>query len=262
MHRLNILETQKNIKVTETKLWLRCGFPDSYLASDDYGSYVYRRNFIRTYLQRDVPQFGPRIPAEILQNLWTMLAHNQGQLLNASNLANSLSTSAPTISTYIDLLANLLLLRRLQPLYVNTQNRLVKSPRIHVRDSGINHALLGIVDYNQLAGYPVYGASWEGYVIDNMLSIAPDDTRASYYRTSAGAEIDLNLEFSNGKTWAIEIKSGITTKLKNGFYNAREDIQPSKSFIIYAGKYHYPLDELTDVVSLTELAHEITAKYY
>jgi len=260
MHPLNILETQTKKREIDTKLWLRGGFPDSYLANDDEDSYVYRRNFIRTYLERDVPQFGSRIPAETLQRLWTMLAHNQGQLLNASKLASSLSTSAPTISTYIDLLVDLLLLRRLAPLYVNTQKRLVKSPKIYVRDSGVSHALLGIVDYNQLAGHPVYGSSWEGYVIENILLIAPDATRASFYRTSAGAEIDLILEFSNGKTWAIEIKSGLTAKLKKGFYNALEDIQPSRSFIVYAGNDRYPLDEQTDVVSLDELAQEISVK--
>ncbi len=256
MNPLNLLEIHNNKKqqdIIEHNLWIRGGFPDSYLAKNDEDSFAYRTNFIRTYLERDVPQFGPRIPAETLQRLWTMLAHNQGQLLNASNLASSLSTSAPTISSYIDLLVDLLLVRKFQPLYVNTKKRLVKSPRIYVRDSGITHALLGIADYNQLSGHPVYGSSWEGYVIENILSLTKPATKASFYRTAAGAEIDLILEFPNNKIWAIEIKSGLAPKVTKGFYHALDDIKPDESFVVYGGNDRYPLDAETDVISLFEL---------
>ena len=257
MEPLNVLETGSKNKPDPTKLWVRGGFPDSYLADSDEDSYAYRRNFIRTYLERDVPQFGPRIPAETLERLWIMLAHSQGQCLNASKLAGSLSTSAPTISNYIDLLADLLLVRRLQPFHANTKKRLVKAPRVYVRDSGITHTLLGLADYNQLSGHPVFGASWEGFVIENLLSVAPPQTKASFYRTSAGAEIDLILELPGSKIWTVEIKSGLTPKLVKGFHNALEDIQPDRSFVVYSGNDRYPVTEETEVISLYELVEEL-----
>ncbi len=250
---LNIAETYSAGDKDPAKLWVRGGFPDSYLAANDEDSYVYRRNFIRTYLERDVPQFGPRIPAETLERLWTMLAHIQGQCLNVSRLAGSLSVSAPTVNSYIDLLVDLLLVRRLPPFSANIKKRLVKSPRIYIRDSGITHALLGIAEYNQLSGHPVFGSSWEGFVIENLLSVAPDRTEASFYRTSAGAEMDLVLKLPGGETWAIEIKSGLTAKPEKGFYNVLEDINPDRSFVVYAGKERYPMTEKTDVISLIEL---------
>lgn len=254
---LNVLETGSKNKPDPTRHWVRGGFPDSYLADSEEDSYAYRRNFIRTYLERDVPQFGPRIPAETLERFWIMLAHSQGQSLNASKLAGSLSTSAPTVNNYIDLLADLLLLRRLQPFHVNTKKRLVKAPRVYVRDSGITHTLLGLADYNHLSGHPVFGASWEGFVIENLLSIAPPQTKASFYRTAAGAEIDLVLELPGSKTWAVEIKSGLTPKLAKGFYNALEDIQPDRSFVVYSGQDRYPVTEETDVIGLYELAEAL-----
>ena len=257
MEPLNLLETGSKSKNDPTKLWVRGGFPDSYLASSDEDSYAYRRNFIRTYLERDVPQFGPRIPAETLERLWIMLAHSQGQQLNASKLASNLSTSAPTISSYIDLLVDLLLVRRLQPFHANVKKRLVKAPRVYVRDSGITHALLGLADYNQLSGHPVFGASWESFVIENLLSVAPRQTKASFYRTSAGAEIDLILELPGSKIWALEIKSGLTPKLVKGFHNALEDIQPDRNFVVYSGKDRYPVTEETEVIGLYELMEEL-----
>lgn len=253
MEPLNVLETSTGGNTDYTGLWVRGGFPDSYLAKNDEDSYVYRRNFIRTYLERDVPQFGPRIAAETLERLWIMLAHSQGQFLNASKLAGSLSISAPTVSSYIDLLTDLLLVRRLPPLHTNTKKRLVKAPRIYVRDSGITHALLNLADYNQLSGHPVFGASWEGFVIENLLSVAPIRTKASFYRTSAGAEIDLILEFPGGEKWAIEIKSGLEPKLEKGFHNAIKDIKPDRSFVVYAGSDRYSVTEKTDAISLIEL---------
>jgi predicted AAA+ superfamily ATPase len=235
-------------------LWLRGGFPDSYLAADDGQSFALRRDFIRTYLERDVPMFGPRIPAETLERLWTMLAHGQGTLLNASRLAASLAISAQSVTRYIDLLVDLLLVRRLRPFHANLGKRLVKSPKVYVRDSGLVHALLGIADHDALAGHPVVGASWEGFVIENLLATAPAGTRASFYRTAAGAEIDLLLELPGGKRWTVEIKSGLSPRLEKGFHFARQDLKPEKSFVVYSGDDRYPLGEDTEAIGLRELA--------
>ena len=236
-------------------LWVRGGFPDSFLARDDDDSLAFRRNFIRTYLERDVQQFGWQIPAETLERLWTMLAHGQGTLLNASKLASGLSVSARTVTGYIDLLADLLLVRRLRPFHANVRKRLVKSPKVYVRDSGIVHALLGIMDYNSLAGHPVVGASWEGFVIENLLSVAPAGTRASFYRTSAGAEIDLVLELPGSRApWAIEIKRGPGGALGRGFRNAVGDIRPERSFVVTAGTDRYPVAENVEAIGLREMA--------
>jgi predicted AAA+ superfamily ATPase len=235
------------------RLWLRGGFPDSFLARDDGESLALRQDFIRTYLERDIPLFGPRVPAETMQRLWTMLAHSQGTLLNASRLAVSLATSAQSVTRYIDLLADLLLVRRLQPWHGNLNKRLVKSPKIYVRDSGLLHALLGIADYDTLAGHPIIGASWEGFVIENLLAIAPERTHASFYRTAVGAEIDLVLELPDGKVWAIEIKLGTVPKLERGFYQALEDLKPDRVFVVYSGEERYPMAEGIEAVGLREM---------
>lgn len=243
------------------RLWIQGGFPDSFLARNEMDSIKGRKNFIRTYLERDVPQFGPRIPAETLERLWTMLAHSQGTMLNASRLASGLSLTAPTVTKYIDLLVDLLLVRRLRPLHANIGKRLVKAPKVYVRDSGLLHALLGIGDYNTLSGHPVVGASWEGFVIENFLSVVPYRTLASYYRTSAGAEVDLVLEFPGLiEKWAIEIKRGLSAKPKKGFYNAVEDIQPDKTFVVYAGDERYPVSEGVEAISVTEMAQLLLEK--
>ncbi len=257
MQPFNVLETEATARPDLERLWLRGGFPDSYLAASDEDSYAYRRNFIRTYLERDVPQFGPRIPAETLERLWIMLAHNQGQTLNASRLAASLSVSSPTVSSYVDLLADLLLVRRLPPFHANVKKRLVKSPRIYVRDSGLTHALLGLADSNQLSGHPVFGASWEGFVIENLLCCAPEHTAVSFYRTAAGAEIDLVLELPGGKRWAVEIKSGLALRLEKGFYIALEDVEPDQSYVVTAGTERYPVTPDADALSLPELVQEL-----
>ena len=253
----NVLEVANKGKALD-KLWIRGGFPDSFLARNDSDSLKFRKNFIRTYLERDVPQFGPRIPAETLERLWTMLAHGQGTLLNASRLASSLAVSAPTVTSYIDLLVDLLLVRRLRPLHANIGKRLVKSPKIYVRDSGLVHALLGLEDYNELAGHPVVGPSWEGFVIENLLAAVPSRTTASFYRTAAGAEVDLVLEFpGRGEIWAIEIKRGLAARPARGFYNAREDIQPARSFVVYAGEDRYPVTEGVEAIGITDMVREV-----
>ncbi|MBU6408566.1 MAG: ATP-binding protein, partial [Alphaproteobacteria bacterium] len=185
---ITALEIEASVQARD-RLWLRGGFPESLLASSDRQSMAVRNDFIRTYLERDVPEFGPRIPAETLLRLWTMLAHNQGQMLNASRLAAALEISSPTVSRYIDLLADLLLVRRLSPLVANVGKRLVKSPKVYVRDSGLVHALLRLQTLDSVIGHPVAGASWEGFVLESLLAAAPPDVQPSFYRTSAGAEL-------------------------------------------------------------------------
>ncbi|MBM3857916.1 MAG: ATP-binding protein, partial [Verrucomicrobia bacterium] len=186
------LEVGKKFQQRE-QLWLRGGFPESFLSKNNKESFRLRRAFIRTYLERDVPQFGPRVPAGTLERLWMMLAHNQGTLLNASRLAAGLSLSAPTVTTYVSLLTDLFLVRRLLPYVNNFGKRMVKTPKTYIRDSGLLHALLGLEEMDGLLGHPVVGFSWEGFVIENLLAVAPQWTQASFYRTAAGAEIDLLL---------------------------------------------------------------------
>jgi predicted AAA+ superfamily ATPase len=241
-------------EAAQDRLWLRGGFPESYLAPSEADSLALREDFIRTYLERDVAEFGPRIPAETLRRLWTMLAHNQGGLLNASRLAAGLAISAPTVTRYIDLLVDLLLVRRLPPLLVNTGKRLVKSPKVYVRDAGLVHALLGIADLDALAGHPVVGSSWEGFVIESCLAAAPSRTSASFFRTAAGAEIDLVLDVPGRGRWALEIKRGLAPKLTKGFHLACEDLAPERRFVVYAGPDRYPLDARTEAISVRALA--------
>ena len=255
---LSILEIE-NREDAMHRLWLRGGFPDSYLAASDANSFAFRRGFIRTYLERDVPQFGPRIPAEMLERLWTMLAHNQGGLLNASRLASGLSVSAPTVTNYVSLLVDLLLVRRLAPHHANVGKRLVKSPKTYVRDSGLVHALLGIETLDELLGHPVAGGSWEGFVIESLLAAAPERAQTGFYRTAAGAEVDLVLELGGHRgLWAIEIKRGLAAKPERGFYHALEDLQPSKAFVVYSGGERYALGKDIEAISVRELAKELT----
>ena len=243
------------------RLWLRGGFPDSHLSATDADSFAWRQNFIRTYLERDIPQFGPRMAAATLERLWTMLAHSQGQLLNASRLAPSLSISVPTVIAYIDLLVDLLLVRRLPPFVTNTGKRLVKSPKTYIRDSGLVHALLGIERAEELAGHPVVGSSWEGHVIENLLAVCPPRTRASFYRTAAGAEMDLVLELPGQRApWAIEIKRALAVTLGKGFHNARADIGPERTFVVHAGEDRYPMPDGIEVIGLRGLCAEIGAR--
>ena len=259
MNPLDVLEAADDPKKL-TALWLRGGFPDSFLATDDADSLAFRQSFIRNYLERDVPQFGRRMPAETLERLWTMLAHSQGGLLNASRLAGSLAVSAPTVTSYVDLLVDLLLVRRLRPFHANVKKRLVKSPKVYVRDSGLVHALLGIEDHNQLLGHPVVGTSWEGFVVENLLAAAPPRTISSFYRTAAGAEIDLILELpGNQERWAIEIKHGSSVMLSKGFHNGCADLEPTRSFVVYSGNERYPLGEKVEAIGLEELASLLQA---
>ena len=242
------------------KLWIRGGFPDSFLAASEPASAVWRENFVRTYLERDIPQLGPRVPAETLRRFWTMLAHMQSGLLNSAQLARGLAVDGKTISRYLDLLVDLLLVRRLPSYRANVGKRLVKSPKVYVRDSGIVHTLLGLDTQDAVLGHPVAGGSWEGFVIENLLGNAPERTRASFYRTAAGADIDLVLEIPGGTLWAIEIKRGLAPKLNKGFHHARADLTPTHSFIVYSGEERYPKADGVEVIGLREMAKLLQAR--
>jgi uncharacterized protein len=238
-------------------LWVRGGFPGSVLAEDDAISMRWRRDFIRTYLERDVPQFGVRIPAETLRRFWTMLAHGQGGILNLAQLARGIGVTGSTVAHYLDLLVDLLLVRRLRPWHRNVGKRLVKSPKVYIRDSGLVHALLGLANKEELLSHPIVGDSWEGFIIETLLDVVPPGTDASFYRTLSGAEMDLVLELPGGRLWAIEVKRGVAPKLERGFHHAIADLTPDKSFVVYNGRERFLLNENTEAISLVDLAWEL-----
>lgn len=239
------------------RLWLRGGFPDSFLARNDAASLEWRRGFIRTYLERDIPQLGPRIPAETLRRFWTMLAHAQGGTLNAARLASGLGISGQTVMRYLDLLSDLLLVRRLEPWSANVGKRLVRSPKIYVRDSGIAHALLGIGDLDTLLGHPVAGPGWEGFAIENLIAAAPAGTQAGFYRTATGLEIDLVLALTPTRLWAIEIKRSLAPKPERGFHQACTDLGARRRLIVYPGEERFSAGAGVEAVGLTHLMHEL-----
>jgi hypothetical protein len=238
-------------------LWMRGGFPESLLAQSDEQSLRWRRDFIRTYLERDIPQFGPRIAAETLRRFWTMLAHRHGAPLNVAELARSLGVDTKTAGRYVDLLVDLLLTRRLAPWRANVGKRLIKAPRLYLRDSGLTHALLGIADLEALLAHPIAGASWEGFVIENLIASAPEGTEAYYYRTSGGAEIDLLLHLPGGRMWAIEVKRSLAPRPERGFHTACADLNPVRRFVVYPGAERFPLGQDVEAVSLSDLATEL-----
>jgi predicted AAA+ superfamily ATPase len=250
---INLLEYGENDPEKMNRLWLRGGFPESLLADSDETSLAWRIDFIRTYLERDIPQLGPRIPATTLERFWTMLAHNQGGILNASNLARGLEVSSPTVGNYLDLMVDLLLVRRLQPWTSNVGKRLVRSPKVYVRDSGITHALLNISGYNALLGHPVVGGSWEGFVIENILSVIPQRVQPYFYRTTAGSEIDLVLEFPTQEKWAIEIKRNSSPSLSKGFHTACDEIKADRRYVVYAGADRFSMGEGVTAIPLYDL---------
>ncbi len=211
------------------RLWVRGGLPESFLADDDSRSPIWRQDFIRTYLERDIPQLGPRIPAATLDRFWTMLAHVQGGLFNAAQLARGLAVDGKTVARYLDLLVDLLLVRRLAPFQANIGKRLVKSPKVYVRDSGIVHALLNIGDHEALLG------------------------------TGAGAEVDLLLEIPKHGLWAIEIKRGLSARPEKGFFIACDDLKPARRFVVNSGTGRYRVDAHTEAIGLRELAETLAA---
>ena len=222
------------------QLWLRGGFPDSFLAGSDRASLTWRVDFIRTYLERDIPSFGLRIPAETLRRFWTMLAHEQGGLLNAAKIAAGLGVSGQSVARYLDLLVDLMLVRRLPPWHANAGKRLVKSPKVYIRDAGLTHALLGLETTEALLGHPVVGGSWEGFCIENLIAAAPRGTESSFYRSSAGAEIDLILKLPDQSLWALEVKRTTSPKVTRGFHIASDELDVTERLLVYAGDREAP----------------------
>ena len=249
-----VLETQGEPELTADTLWSRGGFPDSLLAASDALSLRWRQNFVRTYLERDIPQLGPRIAAETLRRFWTMLAHHQGSLLNVAQLARNLGVDGKTAAAYLDLLTDLLLVRRLPPWHANLGKRLIKSPKVYLRDSGLLHALLQIGTKEALLSHPVVGASWEGFVVETLLTCAGTSTSGYFYRSSGGAEIDLLLVRPDGALWAIEIKRSLSPKLERGFHAACADLRPARKFVVYPGTERYRMAADIEAISLIDLA--------
>lgn len=243
------------------RLWLRGGFPDSFRAPDDEASLEWRQAFIQTYLERDVPSLGPRVPAETLRRFWTMLAHEQGGMLNAARLAGGLGVSGQTVARYLDLLVDLLLVRRLQPWARNEGKRLVRSPKVYVRDSGLVHALLGLGTLDDLLGHPVVGGSFEGFAIENLISNAPPGTRSCFYRTQAGAEIDLLLELGAKERWAIEIKRSVAPSVTPGFYSSSDDVQATRRLVVYPGSDRFPLRGGAEALGLLRAVQELRERW-
>lgn len=252
----DVLETPA---ASQSDLWVRGGFPESFLATDSARSLIWRQAFVRTYLERDIPQLGPRIPATTLRRFWTMLAHLQGGQFNAANLARSLAVDGKTVARYLDLLADLMLVRRLQPFQSNIGKRLVKAPKVYVRDSGIVHALLNIGDEDSLLGHPIVGASWEGFAIENLLAAAPENAVPLFYRAATGAEIDLLLEIPGHGLWAIEIKRGLAARPEKGFFSACEDVKPARRFVVNSGAERYPIAPDVEAIGLREMAGVLAA---
>ena len=241
-------------------LWLRGGFPESMTASSTARSLRWRHNFIRSYLERDIAQFGPRIAADTLRRFWTMLAHHQSGLLNVAQLARNLGVDVKTAQSYIDLLCALLLVRRLPPWHANAGKRLVKSPKVYVRDSGLVHALLDIETKETLLSHPVLGASWEGFCIENLLGCAPANVQGYFYRTNSGAEIDLLLVWPSGERWAIEITRSLTPKVERGFHVSCQDLLPARKLVVYPGTESFALSNDVQAMPLAALCQELALK--
>jgi predicted AAA+ superfamily ATPase len=238
-------------------LWVRGGFPLSWLASSDADSMTWREVFITTYLEKDIPALGPRIPATTLRRLWTMLAHHQGELLDQSKLASALAISGQTVSRYIDLLCDLMLVRRLPAWHGNVGKRLIRSPKVYVRDSGLVHALLGLSNLDAVLGHPVAGSSWEGFVVEQLVNAAPN-AQASFYRTSNGAEVDLVLTFRNQQTWVIEIKRSSAPTVSKGFHQAAADLGAVRKLLVAPVEQSYPMKESIEVVDLLTTVRWVT----
>ena len=251
---LNVMEVGQD---SVEPLWLRGGFPQSLSAPSDARSLRWRENFISTYLERDIPQFGPRIAAEALRRFWTMLAHHQGGMLNVAHLSRNLGVDVKTVQSYIDLLCDLLLVRRLAPWHTNTGKRLVKAPKVYVRDSGLVHALLNIETKETLLSHMVVGASWEGFCIETLLACAPKGVTGYFYRTGGGAEIDLLLTWPGGELWAIEIKRSSAPKVERGFHSACDDLNPSQKWVVYPGQENYPISADIQAISLLGLCERM-----
>ena len=235
------------------QLWLRGGYPESYLARDDGRSFSWRESFIKTYLEMDIPQIGVRVPAAQLRRFWTMLAHAHGQLWNASQIANSLGITAPTVRHYLDILEDTFIVRQLQPFHGNIKKRITKSPKVYIRDSGLLHTLLRNPTLEQLHTHLSVGASWEGFVIEQIIRLIPSSWQYYFFRTNAGAEIDLLLLDKKNRLMAVEVKYSLSPKIARGFWNAYEDLACKKGFVVYPGDESYPLGKNVFALSIKEL---------
>ena len=256
---LNVLETGDSRKDIQS-LWARGGFPDSYLAEDVGMSHDWLENLIKAYLERDVPQMGFQVPAARLRRLWTMLAHLQGETVNYSKLAANLEIDDKTVTHYMDILTDLLLVRRIQPWYANVKKRLIKSPRYYVRDSGILHRLLGITDYDALLSHPILGKSWEGFVVENIHSVMPRFAETYFYRTAAGAEIDLVIKMPNREIWAVEIKHGVAPKIGKHYSKTCDDVGATHKFVVYGGDDEFPIGDNARMISLPRIMEKLASE--
>jgi len=235
-------------------LWLKGGYPDSYLANNNETSFSWREAFIKTYLERDIPQLGIKVPALQLRKFWTMIAHSHGQLWNASQIANSLGISAPTVRHYQDILEETFVIKQLQPYHHNIKKRLIKSPKIYIRDSGLLHVLLRNRTMDDLQSHPSLGNSWEGFVIEQIINIIPESWDTYFYRTGAGAEIDLLLFPTSKSPMAVEIKYSASPKISKGFWNAYNDLDCRKGFLVYPGEFTYPIAKNIIALSIQEIS--------
>ena len=234
------------------KLWLRGGYPLSWLAKTEEASVAWRESFIVTHLERDIPAFGIRVPGTTLRRFWQKLAHLHGQMWNASRLASGFGVSAPTVQHYLEILEATYMVRRLPPLHANLSKRLVKSPKIYLRDSGLLHALLGLRSLDDLAGHPVVGASWEGWVLEQIAQLLPSPWQLSFYRTAAGAEMDIVAERGNRRI-GFEIKFSSAPALSKGFWSAMSDLKLERAYVIAPVETGYPLGQNVEVVSAVDL---------
>jgi predicted AAA+ superfamily ATPase len=233
------------------RLWLRGGFPLSFLARNEADSRAWRSNFVRTFLERDIPQLGIRIPAAALRRFWTMLAHYHGQILNSFELARSLGLSDKTIRSYLDILEGTFMVRRLQPWHENLRKRQVKSPKIYLRDSGILHTLLEIPSRHVLLGHARLGASWEGFALEQALRLLRPEN-AYFWATHSGAELDL-LFSREGRRYGLEFKLNEAPRVTRSMRSAQNDLELEHLWIVYPGRHTYPVDERISVLPLTAL---------
>lgn len=240
------------------QLFLRGGYPGSYLAASDEESLVWREAYIRTYLERDIPQLGLRIPAAQLRRFWTMLAHSHAQLWNAYKIAGSLGVSAPTARRYLDILEETFIVRQLPPYHANIKKRLIKSPKVYIRNSGLLLALLHIRTFDDLLGHPALGGAWEGFVIEQIMALLPQGTETFFYRTNAGAEIDLVFFDRHRRPIAVEIKYSMSPAVTRGFWNAYADLACNKGYVVYPGRETYPIAENILALPIGELPRIIT----
>jgi uncharacterized protein len=253
---LEQLDTQERT-MHQNRHWVRGGFPMSYLAKTDAASLRWREAFITSYLERDIPALGLKIPATTLRRLWTMLAHNQGQMLNLSLLAGSLAITGQTVARYIDVLCDLMLVRRLPAWSGNIGKRLVRSPKVYVRDSGLTHALLGLASLEAVLSHPVAGQTWEAHVVEQLIAAAPR-AQASFYRTSHGAECDLVLTLASGDTWVCEIKRSSAPTVSRGFYEAAKDLHATRKLVVAPVQNSYPGRDGVEVMPLFDAVKLLT----